>query len=114
MAKAVGFTRDAAERVAKVVRRVEGEPAGGGAGWYPYRGDDGEPVRLGKTTAAWTKGTLATITLYEKGTPPNETAETPATTLKDCVNKFANVAADKWVMVAMGVNGRWYLITAEC
>jgi hypothetical protein len=79
-------------------------------------GDDGgDPVRLGKTTSAWNKGTLATIELYEEGTPPNETKKaSPTDTLTNCVNKFANVTTGKWVIVARGGNGYWYLISAEC
>jgi hypothetical protein len=76
-------------------------------------GEDGDPVRLGKTTAAWNKGTLATINVWESGTPPNET-QTTGQTLENCVNKFANVATGKWVIVARGGNGYWYLIAAEC
>ncbi len=77
-------------------------------------GDEGDPIRIGKTTAVWAKGTLATITLYEAGTPPSETASSPAETLEDCVNKFANIQSDKWVAVARAGNGSWYLIAAEC
>jgi hypothetical protein len=76
-------------------------------------GEDGDPVRLGKTTAAWAKGTTATINVWESGTPPNET-QTTGQTLENCVNKFANVATGKWVIVARGGNGYWYLIAAEC
>ena len=76
--------------------------------------DGGDPIRIGKTTAAWTKGTLATITLYEKGTPPNETAASPAVTLEDCVNKFGDVQSGKWVALAKAANDSWYLIAAEC
>ena len=78
-------------------------------------GDDGgDPIRLGKTTAEWTKGTLATIELYDQGTPPSETAKSPAETIQDCVNKFATVASGKWVAIAKASNGSWYLIAAEC
>jgi hypothetical protein len=78
-------------------------------------GDDGgDPVRLGKTTARWDKGSLATIELFEEGTPPSEGKKTPADTLANCVNKFATVSTGKWVMVARGGNGYWYLIAAEC
>ena len=79
-------------------------------------GDDGgEPIRIGKTTAVWAKGTTATIELYEEGTPPNETKKSPtADTLTGCVNKFANVASGKWVAVAKAANGSYYLIAAEC
>lgn len=74
----------------------------------------GDPVRLGKTTSAWSKNTTATIDLYEQGTPPSETRNPSPYTLADCVNKFANVGSGKWVMVAKMTNGRWYLIAAEC
>jgi hypothetical protein len=115
MAKPVGFTREAATRIADAVRKVESrDNGGGGAGWHGFRADDPDPVRLGRTSAAWNKGTLATITVFEGGTPPNETASTPTETLANCVNKFANVATGKWVIVARGGNGYWYLISAEC
>lgn len=91
----------------------------GGRNMPPIRfrqpGGDGDPVRLGKTTAAWAKGTLADIELYEEGTPGDETAKSPTPEiLEDCVNKFADIGADKWVIVARGGNGAWYLISAEC
>jgi hypothetical protein len=106
------MNEDAIERTAKAVKAFEG----GGRDQPPIRfrqpGDDGgDPVRLGKTTATWTKGTTATIDLYPNGTPPSETA---SGTLSGCVNKFATVASGKWVMVARGGNGYWYLISAEC
>jgi hypothetical protein len=74
-------------------------------------GDDGEPIRLGKTTSTWTKGTTATIQLWEGGTPGSETQ---SGTLAGCVNKFATVASGKWVAVARGPLGAFYLISAEC
>lgn len=78
-------------------------------------GDEGEPIRIGKTTGDWTKGTVATIELYEEGTPPSETKKTPtADTLAGCVNKFADVASGKWVALARAANGSYYLIAAEC
>lgn len=74
-------------------------------------GDDTSPLRLGKTQGAWTKGASATINLWESGTPGNETQ---SGTLEGVVNKFANVATNKWVMVGRGPLGAWYLIAAEC
>jgi hypothetical protein len=94
--------------------RILYTPGGTGTKWCGVRlgdGSGGDPVRLGKTTATWTKGTTATIDLYPNGTPPSETA---SGTLSGCVNKFATVASGKWVMVARGGNGYWYLISAEC
>lgn len=114
MARKVAFTEDTAKRVAAATLAYER----GGRDQPPVRfrqvADDGDPVRLGKTTATWTKGTLATIELYEEGTPPSETKKSPADTLASCVNKFANVASGKWVIVARGGNGSWYLVSAEC
>lgn len=114
MARTVRLTEDAARRMAAATHAYERGSRDQSPVMFRQTGDDGEPVRLGKTTAAWAKGTLATITLYEDGTPPNETTATTATTLENCVNKFANVATGKWVIVALGRNGSWYLISAEC
>lgn len=82
--------------------------------WAIVRLGGGGGVRLGKTTATWTKGTLATIELYEQGTPPSETRNPSPYTLENCVNKFADVQSGKWVMVAKASNVLWYLIAAEC
>lgn len=110
---ASAFTQAAARRVVRVVRRVERGDRDIHA--PPLRtaiGDD--PVlRLGKTTAAWNKGTLADITIYDQEIPPAETAASPPEVLEDCVNKFADVASDKWVMLGYS-NQHWYLISAEC
>ena len=108
----VAFTEGAARRVAAATLAYERGGKDMPGIRFRQTGDDGDPVRLGKTTAAWNKGTLATIDLYESGTPPSETSS--SATLADCVNKFANVATGKWVMVARGGNGSWYLIAAEC
>jgi hypothetical protein len=96
--------------------RILYSPGGTGTKWCVVRINDpsgGDPVRLGKTTATWTKGTTATINVWESGTPPSET-QTTGVTIAGCVNKFANVASGKWVMVARGANGSYYLIAAEC
>lgn len=64
---------------------------------------------LGKTTAAWTKNTSQTIALWG-GIPGSESA------LSDRVlawNKFADVATNKFVMLAWA-NDTYYLIAAEC
>lgn len=100
--------------------RVDGMPVGSGGGeQIPVRLQDmqrpggGDAVRLGKTTAAWNKNTLATISVWESGTAGSET-QTDGATIENCVNKFANVASGKWVIVARAANGAHYLIAAEC
>jgi len=114
MSKPVGFTPDGSRRIVAATKIVEA----GDRSMSPIRfrgsgGDDGDPVRLGKTSSAWNKGTTASINIWEDGTPPSET-QTTGVTLIGCVNKFANVASGKWVMLARGSNGYWYLIAAEC
>ena len=113
MARTVRLTDDAARRMAAATRAYERGNRDQSAVMFRQGGEDGDPVRLGKTTAAWAKGTTATINVWESGTPPNET-QTTGQTLENCVNKFANVATGKWVIVARGGNGYWYLIAAEC
>ena len=95
--------------------RILWKESGTGTKWCAVRMGDasGDPVRLGKTTATWTKGTTATINVWESGTAGSET-QTTGVTITGCVNKFATVASGKWVMVARGVNGSYYLIAAEC
>jgi hypothetical protein len=113
MTKPVAFSEDGARRVIAATKAHEAGNRDMPGIRFRDVGDDGDPVRLGKTTAAWTKGTTATINVWESGTPPNET-QTTGVTLTGCVNKFANVAAGKWVIVARGVSGSYYLIAAEC
>ena len=112
MAEGVLLTADAAQRMANATRRVEkmgvDVPA---AGWYPYTPDDAGGIKLCKTTAAWDKGTSATLTEYQ-GDMGSETPG-PATDAITAWNKFANVGAGKWVMVCQ-VGPHYYLISAEC
>jgi hypothetical protein len=108
MDKAVGFTKSAADRVGRVVRAAE-KAGTTGATWWDHRADDGASMQLGKTTAAWSKGAKTTVDIYT-GTPGTETK---TGTQDNCVNKFADIASGKWVMLA-GLNGGWYVISAEC
>jgi hypothetical protein len=107
-------SRETLELAADGPARVLWRPSGSGTVWGLVRIDEGDPIRIGKTTSTWTKGSLATITLYESGTPPNETTGSPTQTLQNCVNKFGDVQSGKWVSVARAANGSWYLIAAEC
>jgi len=106
------------ERVKATVLKVDGMPQGGGPHKIQTRFEDGPSgggggrLRIGKTTATWTKGTTATIPLWEEGTPPNETASNSS--LEGCVNKWADVAGNKWVGIQRAANGTYYLVVAEC
>ena len=110
MAKSVGFSREDAGRIAKTVRRVEGEPTGSGAvGWWPYVAD-GAGMKLCKTTAAWAKNSTGSLTEYT-GTAGSETADTSGTKV-EAYNRLGDVETGKWVLVA-SVNGGWYLVATE-
>lgn len=70
-------------------------------------------MRLCKTTAAFNKGTIATLNVWEDGTPPSET-QTSGETVEDVINKYANIKTGKFCSVALHGNGRWYVVAAEC
>jgi hypothetical protein len=74
--------------------------------------DNGSQLRIGKTTSLWAKNSLASIPLYEQGTPPSET--TSDETLTDVVNHWGDVPANKWVGIMAAANGYNYLVVAEC
>lgn len=85
----------------------------GNAKWALLRLQGGSyPLRIGRTASAWNKGSTATITLYEGGTPPSETAA--GGTISGVINKWGDVPANKWVGIQMAANGYHYLVVAEC
>jgi hypothetical protein len=53
------------------------------------------------------------VLIYSGGTALAETVSSPSVTIESAVNKFVDVAANKWVMIGRA-NGRWYLVSAEC
>jgi hypothetical protein len=114
----VDFTRGAAERIAAVVRQVEGGDRDGA----PLRfarpvdtsvGGGGTSLRLGRVTAAWSKNTLASVVVYDAGDPLEEEFSAPPLIIESCVNKFADVEAGAFVMLGVA-HGRHYMIAAEC
>lgn len=115
MAKLYGLNEDAARRIGAATLAYErGSRDAPPVLFRQGGGDDGDTVRLGKTTAAWGKGAIMDILLYEEGNPPNETTSDELERLPGCVNKFADIEDNKWVMLAKASNGRWYVIAAEC
>lgn len=89
------------------------EPGGVGNRWCVVRLADADcRLRIGKITQQWAKNTLATVTIYEAGTPPNETAT--GETIANVVNHWGPVAAGKWVGIQAAPNGQHYLVVAEC
>lgn len=115
MAKRVYLSEDAARRVANAVRAHEK----GGRDVSPVRfrpppGGDAVGMQLGRTTATWTKGSLATVNIYNAGSPNAEATTNPITVQAGCVNRFGDIPAGKWVIIAQLPNGGWYVIAAEC
>jgi hypothetical protein len=106
-------------KLTDVFARMDGISLGSeGGGEIPVRLQDmrrpgGSQIRLCKTSAAFNKGTVATLNIWEDGTPPSET-QTSGATVENVVNKYANIASGKFVSVAMHGNGRWYVVAAEC
>lgn len=109
----VMLTGNAARRINRVVQSVERGDRDTRGQIFPKSVGDDNSVRLCKTSSSWTKGTTATLNVWESGTPPNET-QSSGVTIANCVNKFATVQSGKFVMIAQAGNGRWYLIAAEC
>lgn len=112
MAKAVGFTRDAAGRIARAVREHEAGPGVRPPGWWPYRGDDGGAVRVGKVTEKWPKGTCKTIKVWEQGDQCKPEETQPTEEIEDVVNLLFDMDVDQWVLVVEAANGKWYVVAA--
>lgn len=112
MAK-VSFSEGGAKRIAAATLAYERGNRDVPPVKFRQVGDDAG-VRLCKSTTAFNKGQVrSSVAVYESGTPPNETA-TPGLLLDNVVNKFANIAANKFFAVAPGGNGYYYVIAAEC
>lgn len=91
------------ERPTRIETRFEDLPRHGGGG----------AMRLGKVTATWNKDSLRDVVVYGGGEALAEEAASPPVVVTECVNKFATVLADRWVIIGK-MHGRWYLIAAEC
>lgn len=105
------------DKLTEVFTRVGGMAAGSGGKTPPMYLQDIQrspgAVRLCKTPAAFNKGAVLTLNVFESGTPPDET-QTSGATIPDVINKYANIATGKFVSVALHGNGRYYVIAAEC
>ena len=106
------FDRQSMRRISAAVQKSEGVKDRKGNKWYPPRGGGGggATLQIGKTTAAWTKGTSQEVNLYSTA-DRTQIFEADGTTPKttSVYNLFADIAADKWVAFISG-----YLVAAEC
>jgi len=103
------FDRQSMRRISAAVQKSEGVKDRKGNKWYPIKGG-GATLQIGKTTAAWAKGTSLEVNLYSTAdrTPIFEAdGATPKTV--SVYNLFADIEADKWVAFISG-----YLVAAEC
>ena len=108
----VTFTKPAAERIAKVVRTVEGGDRDAGPLSFGARvgGVSGKVFRICTYTGAWSKNTNKTVTFRGVTATPNTVSAT---------NLFANIAGVTVTSTtkncAIAKDGTsWYLIAAEC
>ena len=104
----VTFTKPAAERIAKVVRTVEGGNRDCGPLTFGARvgGVSGKTFRVCTYTGPWNKNTDKTVTFRGVTTTPNTVSAS---------NIFANVTASGTRNCAIAKDGTaWYLIAAEC
>ena len=110
-----GFDEESARRIGHAVRLVEGgkTPSRGAGGQRQYVSGGGVRCMLGTiSTAAWSKESSSTITVYS-GEPGSEASvETVA-----AYNYFADISTStntaRWVSVSNNGYG-WLLIAAEC
>jgi len=114
MAKGVKFSEGAARRVIAATLAHERGNRDQPPVKFRSVADEDPQSLLGKTTAAWDKGTLATIVIYDLGDPPFEEQSSPLREIEGCCNKFADIEADSWVWLNRGPRGHWYVTAAEC
>jgi hypothetical protein len=108
---------EAGDSVDELVTGTSGQGAilwkesGTGAGKWAlirFAAGAGGRTKLGKTVSTWAKGATQSIRLW-----PNGEISDPAET-QLAVNRFSQVASNKWVMITKESGGDWHLIAAEC
>ena len=107
--KATAFDAGTAKRIVRAVHIVEGSGTDQRTPRVRSAGDDADAV-LCKTTAAWAKGTSATLQIWA-GQPGSETDS--GVTLS-AYNRYAAIATGKFCTVMLHRHGYYYVIAAEC
>ena len=100
------------DKLRETITRVDGMQFSEGEASLPSADSPMQPraaMHLCKTTAAWSKNSSQTLTVY-KGTPGAETADTGFTVV--AWNKTRDVDKNKWVLVGRA-NATYYLVEAE-
>jgi hypothetical protein len=91
------------------VRGVENSGRGEKIG-SPHVGSDDADAVLCKTTAAWAKGSSATLQIWA-GAPGSETNTGVTLT---AFNRYAAIATAKFCTVMLHRHGYYYVVAAEC
>lgn len=102
---------ESARRIQRTLQKIEAGGRSIPAPPIPTAFDDGDPVRICKTAAAWDKGTTATLNVWEKGSVTAPEQNDPAEELS-ATNLSYDVAEGSYVIVARAANGEWYLVEA--
>jgi hypothetical protein len=107
--KGTAFDPETARRVLRATRSFEGGVPPVGGARVTSAGDDADAV-LCKTTAAWAKGSSATLQIWA-GEPGSETNTGVTLTAH---NRYAAIATGKFCTVMLHRHGYYYVVAAEC
>lgn len=109
----VAFTKPAAARIAKVVRRVEqGDRAAQPLEFTRLGAAVSQPIKICTFTGSWSKGTSHVTTFYNVTTTPNTvTATNVFVDVNSCNTNSTSATA---ACAIARYDGTWYLIAAEC
>ena len=107
--KGTAFDGETARRVLRATRAIEGGSPPTGGARVTSAGDDSDAV-LCKTTAAWSKGSSATLQIWA-GQPGSETNTGVTLT---AYNRYAAIATGKFCTVMLHRHGYYYVVAAEC
>ena len=108
------FSKNAAQRIAKTVLRVEGgnRDQGGLEFDHPVASLGGRVFRICSFTGTWSKGSTDVTTFYQVTTTPNTVAATNLfVDVKSCDTASTTVTA---ACAIAKYAGTWYLIAAGC
>ena len=106
----VKFTRESAQRIARVVQRVEGRPDTNTARRGSFGSVQFDYTLTGKTLATSAKGAMTNIAIYSGDAPDNLQATGEVV---EAWNRFGTIQANRWVDVKTKSWG-FEISAAEC
>lgn len=111
----VAFTKPAAERIARAVRKVEAGPRLGKPltfGGRPSTFGGGGGIKICTFTGSWSKGTSHVVTFYQVTTTPNTASATNV--FVDLASCSTTSTASTAACAIARYGSKWYVIAAEC